>query len=281
MKIIPIASDSLGVRSMATYVETKNCKILIDPSAALGPKRYRLPPHPKEQEMLFKTKEEISKIAEKCDMLTISHYHYDHYDPNEIFYKNKKVFAKDIKENINKSQQKRGGDFKKEIEGSCELIYSDNTKHEIGGTKIIFSPPFFHGPENVRLGYVIMITIKDEDKTFLHASDVQGPITKDATEYIIKQKPDVLIMDGPPTIFLGWRLSEDNLKESMENFKRIIKKINCEVILDHHLLRDIKYKERFPLAYEKESKVKTFAEYLGKENNTLEAHRKKLWGKTK
>ena len=26
-------------------------------------------------------------------------------------------------------------------------------------------------------------------------------------------------------------------------------------------------------------KVKTFAEYLGKENNTLEAHRKELWGK--
>ena len=53
MKIIPIASDSLGVRSMATYVETKDCKILIDPSAALGPKRYGLPPHNKELEALF------------------------------------------------------------------------------------------------------------------------------------------------------------------------------------------------------------------------------------
>jgi len=281
MKIIPIASDSLGARSMATYVETKDCKILIDPSAALGPKRYRLPPHPKEQEMLFKTKEKISKIAEKCDIFTISHYHYDHYDPNEIFYKNKKVFAKDIKEKINKSQQKRGTDFKKEVEGLCELIHSDNTNHEIGETNIIFSPPFFHGPENVKLGYVIMTTVKDNDKTFLHASDVQGPITKDATDYIIKQKPDILIMDGPPTIFLGWKLSEDDLKESMKNFEKIIKKIKCEIILDHHLLRDMKYKERFPSAYRKDLKVKTFAEYLGKENNTLEAHRKELWGKTK
>ena len=56
MKIIPISSDSLGVRSMATYIETKDCKILIDPSAALGPKRYGLPPHQKELETLYKTK---------------------------------------------------------------------------------------------------------------------------------------------------------------------------------------------------------------------------------
>jgi len=279
MNIVPIASDSLGVRSMATYVETKDCKILIDPSAALGPKRYRLPPHPKEQETLFNIKEEISKIAEKCDIFTISHYHYDHYDPNEVFYKDRKVFAKDINENINKSQKKRGTDFIKEIKDICDLIYSDDTEHKIGDTKLSFSPSFFHGPKNVRLGYVIMTTVKDKEKTLLHGSDVQGPVTKDATDYIIKQKPDILIMDGPPTIFLGWRFSQTDLQNSMNNFDRIMKELDCEIILDHHLLRDLKYKERFPVAYKNGSKVKTFAEYLGKENNTLEAHRKKLWGK--
>lgn len=31
MKIIPIAFDSLGTRGMATYVETKDVKIFIDP----------------------------------------------------------------------------------------------------------------------------------------------------------------------------------------------------------------------------------------------------------
>jgi len=279
MNVIPIASDSLGVRSMATYVKTKDCKILIDPSAALGPKRYGLPPHPKEQEALYKIKEKISEIAEKCDIFTISHYHYDHFDPNEVFYKDKKIFAKDIENNINKSQKKRGSDFKKEIKDICNLIYSDNREYKKGGTKLVFSPPFFHGPENVRLGYVVMVTIKDEDKTLLHASDVQGPVTKEATDYIIEQKPDILIMDGPPTIFLGWKFSQDNLKKSMDNFDRIMKETDCEIILDHHLLRDLKYKERFPVAYKKYLKVKTFAEYLGKENNTLEAHRKKLWGK--
>jgi hypothetical protein len=280
MKIIPIASDSLGVRSMATYVETKDCKILIDPSAALGPKRYGLPPHNKELEALYKTKEKIAEIAEKCDILTISHYHYDHYDPDEVFYKEKKVFAKDISSNINKSQTQRGTDFKKIVENFCDLIYCDDSSHKIGDTEIVFSPPFFHGPENVRLGYVIMTTIDDSKKRILHASDVQGPVTKNATQYIIDQKPDLLIMDGPPSIFIGWKFSLQNLQDASNNLVKIMKTLDCDVILDHHLLRDLKYREVFPAPYQKGgSKLKTFAEYLGKENNTLEAHRKKLWGK--
>jgi len=280
MKINPIASDSLGVRSMATLVETNDCNILIDPSAALGPKRYGLPPHPKEQNQLKSVKNKIHEIAKKCDILTISHYHYDHYDPDETFYPGKKVFAKDINQDINKSQKKRGKDFKEKIKDTCELIYSDNTKHKIGNTKIIFSPPFFHGPENVRLGYVIMTTIKEKEKTLLHASDVQGPVTSDAKDYILNQKPDLLIMDGPPTIFLGWKLSMKNLQDASDNLVEIIQKLDCDIILDHHLLRDIKYKEKFPKPYEIGGiKLKTFAEYLGKKNNTLESHRKKLWSK--
>jgi len=278
MKIIPIASDSLGVRSMATYVETKDCKILIDPSAALGPKRYGLPPVQQELEALFNTKLKISELAEKCKILVISHYHYDHYDPNEIFYKGKKVFAKDIEKDINKSQKGRGTDFKKIVGNICDLEYCDDSKHQIGNTKIVFSPPFFHGPENVRLGYVVMTTIDDGEKRIIHSSDVQGPVTKSAKDYIIDQKPDLLIMDGPPTIFLGWKFSKQSLQDASDNLVEIIKTLECQVILDHHLLRDLKYLDIFSEPYRiGKEKVKTFAEYLGKENNTLEAHRKELW----
>lgn len=280
MKVIPIASDSLGVRSMATYVETKDCKILIDPSAALGPKRYGLPPSNIEIETLKKIKKKITEFAKESDILSISHYHFDHYDPFMNFYSGKKIFAKNIKNYINKSQKKRGEDFKKEVADSCELIYCDESEYKTGNTKIIFSPPFFHGPENVRLGYVIMTTISDDHMKILHASDVQGPVTKEAKEYIIKQKPDLLIMDGPPTIFLGWRFSMQNLKDASDNLLEIITTLKCEVILDHHLLRDINYKETFPEPYKNnEIELKTFADYIGKQNNTLEAHRKELWGK--
>jgi len=280
MKIIPIASDSLGVRSMATYVETSDCKILIDPSAALGPKRYGLSPHEKEHEIFNKTKKKISEIAQKCDILMISHYHYDHYDPEEGFFKEKKVFLKDISRNINKSQLQRGTDFKNKVEKNCNLIYCDNSKYRTGDTEILFSPPFFHGPENIRLGYVIMTIVDDGEKRILHASDVQGPVSKNATKYIINQKPDLLIMDGPPTNMLGFRFSKKNLQKASDNLVKIIEKLKCEIILDHHILRDLKYKEAFPAPYRKGGvKLKTFAEYLGKENNTLEANRKNLWGK--
>ena len=85
-------------------------------------------------------------------------------------------------------------------------------------------------------------------------------------------------MDGPATIFLGWKFSMKNLQDSSDKLLKIIEKTNCEVILDHHLLRDLRYKEVYPEPYKKSGdKIKTFAEYLGKENNTLEANRKKLW----
>ena len=283
MRIELIASDSLGVRSMATYVETKDHKIFIDPSAALGPSRYGLPPAPQEIEMLEKTKKIIADKARNCDILVISHYHYDHYDPSENFYDDKTVFAKDISSNINTSQRGRGREFREIIENKCELIYCDNSTHEIGETKLKFSPPFFHGPANVRLGYVIMTTVDDGEKKILHASDVQGPVTKEAADYIIAEKPDLLIIDGPPTLFLGWRFSRKNLQDASDNLVRILETLkDTIVILDHHLLRDLQYKTRFSKPYEVgKDRVKTFAEYLGLENNTLEAHRKELWEEIK
>lgn len=42
MRVIPLASESLGVRSLATFVEAGGLRILIDPGVALGPKRYGL-----------------------------------------------------------------------------------------------------------------------------------------------------------------------------------------------------------------------------------------------
>jgi len=56
-----LAFDSLGTRSMATVVETGSGRILIDPGAALGPRRYGLPPHPIEKERLREHKELIQE----------------------------------------------------------------------------------------------------------------------------------------------------------------------------------------------------------------------------
>ena len=101
MQVFPIAADSLGTRSMATLVKTKDCSVLIDPGVALGPSRYGFPPHPLELQRMDEHWREVKKIAEKSDILIVTHYHYDHHNPDapEI-YKDKTVFLKHPKEKI-------------------------------------------------------------------------------------------------------------------------------------------------------------------------------------
>ncbi|KAA0001978.1 MAG: MBL fold metallo-hydrolase [Thermoplasmata archaeon] len=278
MKIHLLFSDSMGVRSMATLVEAEE-KIFIDASAALGPSRYGLPPHPLEIEALENAKEKIAGIAKKCPIHIITHYHYDHYDPSEDFYINKKIFAKRIDSYINASQKERGTLFRERFQDKAEIIYCDDSEYEINGVKLKFSPPFPHGPEGIRLGYVIMVSIEENEK-LLFASDVQGPVYEKTRDYIIEEEPSILIMDGPPSYFLGWRFSQENLEKAEKNLIEIMEKLDCQLILDHHLLRDLRYKERMHELYSLYGdRIKTFAEYNGLENNMLEARRRELWEK--
>ncbi|MEM2281786.1 MAG: hypothetical protein QXZ68_07395, partial [Candidatus Bathyarchaeia archaeon] len=105
-KIVPLGFDSFGVRSMATFVETDNLKVLIDPGVSLAPLRYGLEPHPLEWQRLDETWEVIKKYAEESDVLVVTHYHYDHHDPDyPELYRDKTVFIKHPTQNINPSQK--------------------------------------------------------------------------------------------------------------------------------------------------------------------------------
>ena len=173
IKIIPLAAESLGVRSMATYLETKDVRIVLDPSASLS-RRFWLLPHPLEYERLKQSLNLISEYVERANILFISHYHYDHYVPGFTNYTfnfsseqlsknivhNKIVYAKDNKNHINYSQRKRGYYFEKLTRPEAkELNWADNSRIIIGNTKIMFSSPVPHGKENTPLGYVIMMLI--------------------------------------------------------------------------------------------------------------------------
>ncbi|MEW6329676.1 MAG: MBL fold metallo-hydrolase, partial [Candidatus Micrarchaeota archaeon] len=80
MKITPLAFDSLGTRSMCTFIETKDVNILIDPGVALAPSRYGLPPHSLELERLAEHWRTIKEHARSADIMIITHYHYDHHN---------------------------------------------------------------------------------------------------------------------------------------------------------------------------------------------------------
>jgi len=46
IRVVPLAEESFGVRSMCTYVETPDVRVLLDAGVSLGPNRFGFPPYP-------------------------------------------------------------------------------------------------------------------------------------------------------------------------------------------------------------------------------------------
>lgn len=284
MKILPIAFDSLGTRSMATFIKTKDVRILIDPGVSLAPIRYSLPPHPVELQKLKEHWSEVVKFAEKAEILIITHYHYDHHNPSDNLeiYERKIVLLKHPTEKINLSQKRRAAFFLDQIKGFPKRIeYCDGKEFTFGETRIKFSKPVFHGT-NPRLGFVVEVLIDDGYK-FLYTSDVEGPAIEEQIEFILKAKPNLIFLDGPMTYMLGFRYSYASLNNSIENMMKMIK--NCPLdalVVDHHFLRDLRWRERiedvFKAAEVGKVKLQCAAEYAGKPIDMLEARRRELWG---
>ncbi len=106
MAILPIFFDSMGAKSMCTFVQTPDIKILIDPGAAIMQPSYPLKEEEKEL-FLGKAIEQIKEYCKKADVVIITHYHYDHHKkPSELpeAYSGKKLYIKDPNRWINYSQ---------------------------------------------------------------------------------------------------------------------------------------------------------------------------------
>jgi len=265
MNIVPIAFDSLGTRSMATF---------------------KLPPHPMELKRQEEHWQKIVEYGRVSDVIIITHYHYDHHNPSfPSLYDNKIVFIKDPKNNINKSQSERAGFFLPLIEKVArKIIISDGTTHRIKNARIRFSPPVFHGT-NQRLGFVIEVSITDSE-TFLFTSDVEGPALKKQMEFILEEHPRIVFCDGPMTYMLGYRYSYDNFNLAKENLKKIIEKTGVsKLVLDHHLTRDINWRDKiadvFDTGVKHNCDVLSAAGFIGLDDDLLEARRRELYGNKK
>lgn len=288
MKVIPLSFDSMGVRSMATYVETRDVKVLIDPGVSLAPLRYGLPPHRVEIEKMNQDWLRIVEYAMNSQVLIVTHYHYDHHNPNESLkiFTNKVVLVKHPKKNINYSQMRRASYFLSQIEGLPSRIeYADGEDFSFGKTLIRFSKPVYHGV-NSKLGYVVETLIDDGESRFVHTSDVEGPSMNDQVEFILNHKPRTVFIDGPMSYMLGYRYSVKSLEKSIENLLRVIDECPVkELVLDHHLLRELNWSERVKEVIEYGSRrgvrVVNAAEYLGVKPSLLEARRRELYEELK
>jgi predicted metallo-beta-lactamase superfamily hydrolase len=269
---------------MCTKVITKDVSILIDPSVSLAPIRFGYPPHPIELKRMDEIWEEILKLSEETDIMILTHYHFDHFsweEPSQ--FKDKILLIKHPTEKINFSQKNRAKYFLEQIKNLPKKIeYCDGKEFEFGKTKIKFSQPVFHG-SNPKLGYVTEVLIEDPEYKFIHTSDVEGPSQEDQTNFIIKNKPNLVFLDGPLS-YMIYRFGTENLEKSIRNMIRIIEECLLEnLIIDHHFLRDIKWREKiskvFEVAEKRNVKVQCAAEFVGKPVEMLEARRKELYEK--
>jgi len=78
MKIEILGTESLGVKGLSCFIETKNRKILIDPSIALGYIRHKLLPHPFQVAIDGRIQKKIIDRWQKATDIIISHFHGDH-----------------------------------------------------------------------------------------------------------------------------------------------------------------------------------------------------------
>jgi predicted metallo-beta-lactamase superfamily hydrolase len=283
-----IAFESLGVRSQATYIQTNNALIFIDPSAALAPRRYGLPPHKIEALRLLEVFRDINSFIQDSEHIIITHYHYDHHDPGVFvdvnLYKDKVFLIKDPQNNINFSQKIRANRFLNIIKDkSKDIKVIDGKIINFGETQLVFSQPLPHGESN-KLGYVISLCIKDKDYAVLFTSDIEGGPLKEHLQIIKMCSPRIAIIDGPPTYLLDYKYSRESFKRSLNFLKSFSEIPDLEIIiLDHHICRELNYLNKINKIIEEFNvigkRILNAANFMGVDTQFLEALRKELYNK--
>jgi predicted metallo-beta-lactamase superfamily hydrolase len=277
MRVIPLAAESLGVRSMATYVEVGDTSILIDPGVTLAPARFGLPPAEGEWEALRRANDRISAYAARANLVFVSHYHEDHFRSDPATYAGRTVLAKEPRRMVGGQQSRRGLALWAALDGVATVEAADGWRRRESAVELAVSPPLPHGVEGTPLGYVVALTVVDaaERQRFVFASDVQGPLSAVAVGWLIQQRPTLLYLSGPPS-YIERELPMGAVDRGIDHLRRVMDATGCRVIMDHHALRDPAFSTRFERLWST-GRVVTAAAHLGVETAPLEARRRALW----
>jgi uncharacterized protein len=277
MKVIPLAADSLGVRSMATYVEVADTGILIDPGATLAPSRFNLPPATEEWDALRRANDRISAYAARASMIFVSHYHDDHFRSDPSTYVGRTVLAKDPHRMVSGQQARRATELWMMLEAQARPTVADGYERREHVLEMRVSPPLPHGIEGTTLGYVVALLVVDraERERFVFASDVQGPLSAVAAGWLIQQRPTLLYLAGPPS-YIEREVGTPVIERGIDNLLRVIDATGCRVIMDHHAVREAAFGARFDRLWSTK-RVVTAAEHVGLPIAALESQRRQLW----
>ncbi len=281
MKVIPLAAESLGVRSMATFVQAGHIGVLIDPGATLAPNRYGLPPADEEWEQLCRANDRISAYARRADLVFVSHYHEDHFRCDPATYAGRLTVLKDPRRMIQGHQARRALELWRALDGRARVESADGWRRREGGVSLEASAPLAHGLEGTTLGYVVALTIVDEAERerFVFAGDVQGPVSPVVAAWLTRQRPTLLYLSGVPS-YMEHELGAESVQRGIDHLRRVVDSTGCRVILDHHAIRDVRWRERLEVLLAT-GRVTTAAGFLGMTEAALEARRHQLWARAR
>jgi predicted metallo-beta-lactamase superfamily hydrolase len=174
--------------------------------------------------------------------------------------------------------QQTGGKYAK------EMLVADGNAWIFGDTRIRFSTPVPHGSEGSGLGFVLMAIVECQDEMFMFAPDVQGPMAASTLELILNEKPQLLMVGGPPSYLADFKVDNRQIQVGLKNLEKIVERVPV-VLLEHHFLRDLTWREKasalFRRAKKADTRIMTSAEFLGQPESFLEAFRKQLFNEDK
>jgi len=278
MKIKILGTESLGVRGLSCFVETKSHKILIDPGIALGYIRHKLLPHPFQIAIDERIQKKIIDRWQKATDIIISHFHGDHtplVDANPYQLNIKRVDGLNPNVRIWTKDASHLSPVEKKRAESLSLILK---KDFISGEgkkqgEVTFSKSMPHGEAFNNLETVMMTKIKEDD-VFVHAPDIQL-LNNESISQILYWQPNIVLAGGPP-LYLS-KLSKDQVERAWYNAIKLSQKVDT-LILDHHLMRSyegVRWLKR--LSSETERKIICGADFMKKPKMLLEAKRESLY----
>lgn len=283
MKIMPLAADSMGSRSMATYVETAKRTLLIDPGATLGQLRYGLAPHTLEEFQLKKHLDRIELYAESAQIIILTQYTREHFNPDSLeIYKDKVIFAKNPNKHIKHRERSNAFSLLNHLTGcSKEIFYAEDRQFKIGTLTLSFSAPSQIGSGEQAV-FPIAVAISENDSCFVFSSERMGILSEDFYSFIKQHNPDTVYFDGPAAYIkegdddlANWQL----FKEQMD--KMLSASQIKHLIIDHHFARDKHWLERLAalqvIGREWGTEVTSAAEFRGVQPDPLESRRPMLF----
>ncbi len=280
MRVTILASESLGVRSMATLVETSWGRVLVDPGVALAPKRAGLKPHAEELAAATAVQRRLRNELAACTHVVISHFHGDHHPmveavDGQLDASNVLVSLQDSeihaigKDGLSRNQSHRRYLLQQAV--GRKLPPSEATSTE----RMEFSKLVPHGDPESHSGSVMMCRITDGDESFVHGSDIQF-LDDLAVEQILTWQPDILFASGPPLYLLGHRV--DSLRLARKRIALVASNVG-HLVLDHHLMRSAAGASWLDALSQDHPNITAAADFQNRARNMLEDGRKKLWGR--